>query len=148
MFKKTLSVVTPQRVHQCSGKMQDWWAREVSGSIPGRCNSFVRLFFCSFYLFCSFFFLSSIKRLKAKEYICYLTICHRLKCGVCDTHNSRERFLTNFILMFLCIIIIWATSWENLFMPYANNKGADQHAHSPLLLYDISSFYIRNFKPN
>ena len=21
--------------------------------------------------------------------------------------------------------IIWATSWENLFMPYANNKGAD-----------------------
>ena len=22
---------------------------------------------------------------------------------------------------------IWATSWENLFMPYANNKGADQH---------------------
>ena len=21
---------------------------------------------------------------------------------------------------------IWATSWENLFMPYANNKGADQ----------------------
>ena len=35
----------------------------------------------------------------------------------------------NFILLFLCIIIIWATSWENLFMPYANNKGADQHAH-------------------
>ena len=23
----------------------------------------------------------------------------------------------------------WATSWENLFMPYANNKGADQPAH-------------------
>ena len=24
---------------------------------------------------------------------------------------------------------IWATSWENLFMLYANNKGADQPAH-------------------
>ena len=24
---------------------------------------------------------------------------------------------------------MWATSWENLFMPYANNKGADQPAH-------------------
>ena len=24
---------------------------------------------------------------------------------------------------------IWATSWENLFMPYMNNKGADQPAH-------------------
>ena len=22
--------------------------------------------------------------------------------------------------------IKWATSWENLFMPYANNKGSDQ----------------------
>ena len=25
--------------------------------------------------------------------------------------------------------IIWATSWENLFLPYANNKGADQPAY-------------------
>ena len=25
--------------------------------------------------------------------------------------------------------IIWVMSWENLFMPYANNKGADQLAH-------------------
>ena len=24
---------------------------------------------------------------------------------------------------------IWATSWQNLFMPYANNEGADQPAH-------------------
>ena len=23
--------------------------------------------------------------------------------------------------------MIWAASWENLYMPYANNKGADQH---------------------
>ena len=27
---------------------------------------------------------------------------------------------------------IWASSWENLFLPYANNKGTDQpmHLHS------------------
>ena len=24
---------------------------------------------------------------------------------------------------------MWAMSWENLFLPYANNKGADQPAH-------------------
>ena len=33
----------------------------------------------------------------------------------------------------------WATSWENLFLPYANNKGADQPAHSRCL---ISAFVI------
>ena len=36
--------------------------------------------------------------------------------------------------------IIWTTSWENLFMPYANNKGADQPAHSRSL---IRAFVIR-----
>ena len=44
----------------------------------------------------------------------------------------------------------WATSWENLFMQYANNKGADQPAHPPLLFtawYNTSSFDIQNFKP-
>ena len=30
--------------------------------------------------------------------------------------------------------IIRATSWENLFMPYANNKGADQPAHPRSLI--------------
>ena len=50
--------------------------QEVSGSIPGRCNSFVCLFFFSFY-FSVLFFLSLIRRQKAKEYICYFTICHR-----------------------------------------------------------------------
>ena len=34
----------------------------------------------------------------------------------------------------------WATSWENLFMPYANNKGADQPAHLRSL---ISAFVVR-----
>ena len=31
-------------------------------------------------------------------------------------------------------------SWENLFMPYANNKGADQPAHLRSL---ISTFVVR-----
>ena len=42
-----------------------------------------------------------------------------------------------------------ATSRENLFMPYANNKDADQpvHPRSPISFFVISSFYIQNFKP-
>ena len=39
----------------------------------------------------------------------------------------------------LCPGYIWAISWENLFMPYANNKGADQPAHRCSL---ISSFVV------
>ena len=32
----------------------------------------------------------------------------------------------------------WATTWENLFMPYANNKGADQpNAQLPHVSYDV-----------
>ena len=38
------------------------------------------------------------------------------------------------------LIYIWATSRENLFLPYANNKGADQPAHLRSL---ISTFVIR-----
>ena len=34
---------------------------------------------------------------------------------------------------------IWATSWENLFMQYVNNKGADQTAHLCSL---ISAFAV------
>ena len=33
----------------------------------------------------------------------------------------------------------WAMSWENLFLPYANNKGADQPAHPGSL---ISTFVV------
>ena len=34
---------------------------------------------------------------------------------------------------------IWAMSWENLFMPYANNKGTDQSSHPGSL---ISTFVV------
>ena len=37
-------------------------------------------------------------------------------------------------------LAIWATSWENLFMPYANNEGTDQRAHPRSL---ISTFVVR-----
>ena len=48
----------------------------------------------------------------------------------------------------------WAPSWENLLLPYANNKGADQPAHPRSVisafviccLDSISSFYTQNFK--
>ena len=36
--------------------------------------------------------------------------------------------------------IIWASSWENLVLPYANNKGADQPAHPRSL---PSTFVVR-----
>ena len=43
---------------------------------------------------------STFKRQKAKEYKYYLTMCHFKKCGVCDSHNSRERFLMNFVSLY------------------------------------------------
>ena len=36
-------------------------------------------------------------------------------------------------------VLIWAMPWENLFVPYANNKGTDQPAHLHSL---ISAFVI------
>ena len=39
----------------------------------------------------------------------------------------------------ISLVSIWATSRENLFMPYANNKGADQPAHMRIL---ISAFVV------
>ena len=38
----------------------------------------------------------------------------------------------------LLVYTIWATSWENLFMPYANNKGTDRPAH----LRSLSSTFV------
>ena len=41
----------------------------------------------------------------------------------------------------------WATSWENLFMPYANNKGADQSAHPRSLISAFVVHYLDSIKP-
>ena len=43
------------------------------------------------------------------------------------------------LAQFLRFIINRGTSWENLFMPYANNNGADQPAHLCSL---ISAFVV------
>ena len=74
----------------------------------------------------------------------------------CDVRAKKVlQFFTEF---FKSSRYIWATSWENLFMPFANNKGADQPAHPRSLIsafvvrcidsiIPLSSFYTRNFKP-
>ena len=56
-----------------------------------------------------------------------------------------QHFLFDVFLLLLLVseegCYLWlATSWENLFMPYANNKGADQPAHPRSL---ISFFVVR-----
>ena len=48
-------------------------------------------------------------------------------------------FQSNVISFTFLKRLIWATSWENLFMPYANNKGADQPAYPRSL---ISAFVV------
>ena len=53
---------------------------------------------------------------------------------------STKTVWPTFTLHYNAIYIIWATSWENLFMTYANNKGADQPAHPRSL---ISAFVVR-----
>ena len=40
---------------------------------------------------------------------------------------------------FVMLWLIWATSWENVIVAYANNKGADQSAHPRNL---ISAFVV------
>ena len=41
---------------------------------------------------------------------------------------------------------IWAKSWENLFLPYANNKGADQPAHLFIELLQKTRFFSIAFR--
>ena len=40
--------------------------------------------------------------------------------------------------------IKWATSWENLFMPYVNNKGSDQtlHPHSLVAFFLFTALIV------
>ena len=60
-----------------------------------------------------------------------------------EPHSSNFRVITTYfwgVQIFRKFTAIWALSWENLFMPYANNKGADQPAHPRSL---ISAFVVR-----
>ena len=42
---------------------------------------------------------------------------------------------------------IWNTSWENLFMPYANNKGVDQPAHPHSLISACIVRWVDSIRP-
>ena len=54
---------------------------------------------------------------------------------VCLFFHPSLNLAAHFMII-LKICNIWATSWENLFMSYANNKGADQRSL-------ISAFVVR-----
>ena len=57
------------------------------------------------------------------------------------THRSLSWFIVR------RLIIIWASSWENLFMPYANNKGTDQPAHLRSLISAIAVHCLDSIIP-
>ena len=52
-------------------------------------------------------------------------------------------------LLWKMLVITWATSWENLllFMPYANNKGADQPAHPHSLISTFAVCFLDSIIP-
>ena len=69
--------------------------------------------------------------------------------GTCtsDLYSSDWSFFFFFFFFFEVLFMTsekeesnWATSWENVFIPYANNKGTDQPAHPRSL---ISAFVVR-----
>ena len=72
-------------------------------------------------------------------------ICHKMKHA---TKNMKLQVISNTSAHHVSVIsrklevhpIIWASSQENLLLPYANNKGADQLAHPCSL---ISTFVVR-----
>ena len=61
----------------------------VPGSIPGRCNSSVCLFFCSFFSFFD-------KKTESKGIHMFLDNISSFKVQGCDAHNNRERFRISF----------------------------------------------------
>ena len=54
--------------------------------------------------------------------------------GINSSDVKHDTFYTGYMTCY------WATSWENLFMEYANNKGADQPVHPRSL---ISAIVVR-----
>ena len=48
-------------------------------------------------------------------------------------HVTRSYVMVTAKKIYLLSNIIWATSWQNLLLPYANNKGADQRLCFSLL---------------
>ena len=65
-----------------------------------------------------------------------LIVCIPFPFGGCG------RMWNSIVLLIIAFpsALVWATSWENLLMPNANNKGTDQSAHPRSL---ISAFVVR-----
>ena len=58
---------------------------------------------------------------------------HEMQQSYKSSHTVNKKIISNIVTLWYrfwseLICIKWASSWENLFMPYANNKGADQPA--------------------
>ena len=90
------------------------------------------------------------RKMKSPQYVdkiprC-LTTCTLLDClfslynQVHLSHNYHENMESQAMCAIEVTCDIWSTSWEKLFYPYANNKGADQPAHPRSL---ISTFIVR-----
>ena len=59
------------------------------------------------------------------------------RCSECT--SAKRTYFRPKVWLNMCRYRMWSTSRENLFMPYANNKGADQPAHLRSL---ISAFVV------
>ena len=68
----------------------------------------------------------------------YTTHCLKINIPGWNGLLTTDNFYLFFFLR-LPTIINWARSWQNLLLPYANNKGADQSAHPHSL---ISAFVV------
>ena len=79
------------------------------------------------------FFPSSIFSFFSYSFFVYLSNQRKVQTFDYFSHTA-------FGMVMLLQKTIWAPSWENLFLPYANNKGADQPAHQRSL---ISAFVVR-----
>ena len=74
----------------------------------------------------------------------YLTVWGMACMHWCNGSKLQKWKLTRKHYNWIWTCPICATSGENLFMPYANNKGADQPAHP---LSRISTFIVRCLNP-
>ena len=65
----------------------------------------------------------------------FITVCTSNTPNICPAaimRQNRRHVMIKLSIMIGVHAINWAMSWENLFMTYANNKGADQSAHLPV----------------
>ena len=71
--------------------------------------------------------------------LCTLVILQVLLCCSSNVSDPEWHLRLKPCKIDVDISYVWALSWENLFLPYANNKGADHPAHPRSL---ISAFVV------